>query len=234
MSDAAAGLVQLEFADGIAMVTLDRHERRNAIGTELAAAFKVAASQIADAGVVVAILRANGTMFSAGADLGERLVPGQPGSTDVMLEALAGTPVLWIAQVQGGCVGAGVSLALSCPIVIASTDAWLWVPELSKLGRLPLGVLRRTIPTIGARAALGLAATERRVSATEAFGFGWFAQLVAPQDLAGTTAHIAHRLAGGDTTATRAVIDHWRGLSAGTASLAGANVSTSDAAPAPW
>jgi enoyl-CoA hydratase/carnithine racemase len=234
MSNAATGPVQLEFADGIATVTLDRHERRNAIGTELATAFKVAAGQIADAGVTVAVLRANGTSFSAGADLGERLIPGQPGSTDVMLEALAATPVLWIAQVQGGCVGAGVSLALSCPIVIASTDAWLWVPELSKLGHLPLGVLRRTIPTIGVRAALGLAATERRVSATEAFGFGWFAQLVPPEDLAGTTDRIARRLAGGDTAATRAVIDHWRGMSAETAGLATANVRTSDPAAAPW
>lgn len=102
--------------------------------------------------------------------------------------------MFWIAEVQGGCAGAGVAVALSCPLVVASDEAWLWLPELSRLGVLPIAVIDRLAPLVGLRGALGLAAGERRVTAAEALRAGWVTAVVAGAGLQASARALAERV----------------------------------------
>jgi enoyl-CoA hydratase/carnithine racemase len=191
-------------------VRLTRHAKRNAISADLADAFVAAVEQLATDGAVVAILTAEGSMFSAGADMSAHSPPGEPSPTDRVIEALRASPLFWVCALQGGAAGAGAAIALSCPVVLATPDAWLWLPELSKLGRMPVGIVRSLSPLIGARGAFTLAVGEERVSAAQALTAGWISAVVPADQLAQTADDYAARLAGADEETVRAGVTLWR------------------------
>lgn len=189
-------------------VCFTRHEKRNAISAGLADAFVAAVEQLVADGVTVSTLSAEGSMFSAGADMSSHTQAGIP-PTDRVIHSLKTSPIFWICALQGGAAGAGTAIALSCPIVVAAQEAWLWLPELSKLGRMPLGVLRCLSPLIGARAALALAVQEQRVSATRAMDAGWISAVVPSEHLSSTVDEYATKLAQSDEDALRAAAGLW-------------------------
>ena len=130
--------VRVEMAtDEIALVTLDRPDRLNAITPTLIAEMEtVVAAVDADHAVRVAVLTGAGRGFCAGLDLFES--EPAPGAENVRPVARgfmgqdqiatlnehihrARTP--WIAAVNGPCVGGGLAMALACDIRVASTSA---------------------------------------------------------------------------------------------------------------
>ena len=112
--------------DGVAVLTLDDPDRRNVLGAELNAAVAAALDDVEGDPVIGAVVVTGaGPAFCAGADLGdltnateETLRPIYDGFLRV-----ARCPLPVVAAVNGPAVGAGVNLAMSCDLRIASTAA---------------------------------------------------------------------------------------------------------------
>jgi enoyl-CoA hydratase len=121
-------LVTSEVADGVALLTLNDPDRRNAISLamnrELAAAVDDAEARD-DVGAVV--VTGAGRAFCAGADLGE--LQAAAGDADALAHIYAGFLRLahcrlpTIAAVNGAAVGAGLNMALACDLVVAARSA---------------------------------------------------------------------------------------------------------------
>ncbi len=122
--------VDMTVEDGVAVITINRPERKNAITiamrTEIEAAF-IRVQE--DDAIRVAVLTGAGTDFSAGADVGEMGFGGVPGSLmrirhlHRMARSVSRTYKPVIAAVQGVCVGMAWALALASDVVVASETA---------------------------------------------------------------------------------------------------------------
>lgn len=119
-------LVLREDRDGIAILTLNRPDKRNALNLALWAELEAHVADIRAAGdtIGVVILRANGPVFCAGNDLKERgaTLPRANYQASIVT-ALATLPQPVIVAVQGGCFTGGLELALAGDIIIAADTA---------------------------------------------------------------------------------------------------------------
>lgn len=126
-------MIELELRDRVAVITLNRPERRNAIDiqacVDLAAA--VADASAADARAIV--LRGEGTNFCSGADLRGVEGPGFVATLYETLDALRDVPICTIAAVHGPALGAGTQLAIACDLRVVAPDARFGIPA-AKLG----------------------------------------------------------------------------------------------------
>jgi enoyl-CoA hydratase/carnithine racemase len=124
--------------DGVARITLDRPEHRNAFTSRLYEELKWAIRRAdADPDVDVIVLAGNGTSFAAGGDLHEvsrRLTDDDPLSMYAFFDALpydalrlCGTTT--IAVINGSCYGGGVLAAAWCDISLAADDATFALSE---------------------------------------------------------------------------------------------------------
>lgn len=128
-------LVLYEVADGVAILTLNHPEKRNALSRAMLERLKQLLARIAaDPQVRAMILRAVGPVFSSGHDLREMV--GQPEAdvnalftlcTEVM-EAIRLLPKPVIAQVHALATAAGCQLVATCDLVVASEDATFATP----------------------------------------------------------------------------------------------------------
>jgi enoyl-CoA hydratase len=130
--------VRIEIADYVAVVTLDRPPV-NALNLEMRELLTGIFDAITDRkDVRVAILTGAGTIFSAGADLKDRPPADEPGAfanhNRIVRETAnsikeCSKPV--IAAINGAAVGAGMSIALACDIMLASENAVFGMPEIN-------------------------------------------------------------------------------------------------------
>ena len=136
------GLIQVETLEhGIAAVTLNRPERRNALCVELLDELCAEIERLAnDRTQRVAILRGAGPVFSAGLDLREAADPSlaerSAASVARTLDLLRDCPLIMIAAVQGGAFAGGAGLMAACDIVVAADNAKIGFPE-PRRGLLP-------------------------------------------------------------------------------------------------
>lgn len=126
---------------GIVAVTLNRPERRNALSIELLDNLCDALRDIeSDRSNRVVILRAAGSIFSAGLDLRQAadltLVDRSAAAVEQTLRRLRQTSLIVIAAVQGGAFAGGAGVMAACDLVIASEDAKFGFPE-ARRGLLP-------------------------------------------------------------------------------------------------
>ncbi|HEX6706112.1 MAG TPA: crotonase/enoyl-CoA hydratase family protein [Albitalea sp.] len=176
--------VSFELREHVAIVTLDRPERRNAVDAATAAALAEAFRRFdSDAQAHVAVLHGAGGSFCAGADLkaisegrGNRLDAegdGPMGPTRLRLSK----PV--IAAIEGHAVAGGLELALWCDLRVMAEDAVMGV--FCRRFGVPLidGGTVRLAQLVGQSRALDLVLTGRAVDAREAFAMG-LANRVAP------------------------------------------------------
>jgi enoyl-CoA hydratase len=184
--------ISYEREEAVAIITIERPERRNAVDTPTALALVEAFTRFeAESDASVAILRGAGGSFCAGADLralaaGElRKVSadgdGPMGPTRMMLSK----PV--IAAIEGYAVAGGMELALWCDLRVMAQDAILGI-FCRRFGvpLIDLGTVR--LPRlIGQSRALDLILTGRPVDANEALAIG-LANRVAPPGEALTVA----------------------------------------------
>lgn len=192
--------VHYEAADGIAVVTIDRPDARNAVDgpTALALANAFRAFE-ADDDLAVAILTGAGGTFCAGADLksvgtanGNQMNPDGDGPMGPSRMDLS-KPV--IAAIEGHAVAGGIELALWCDLRVAAEDAVLGV--FCRRWGVPLidGGTFRLPRLIGESRAMDLILTGRPVAADEALAIGLVNRVVAPGETLTAATALAAQIA---------------------------------------
>ena len=194
---------------GVARVTLNRPDVRNALSRTLVREIESALEQYErdpDARVIV-LAGAGDKAFCAGADLKG---VGDRGTTLQARESFSGlarilelitrmrTPV--IAQVHGFALAGGCGLAVGCDLVIASDDAVFGLPEI-KIGLLPLMVMAPILRAAGRKRGLLMILSGETVTAREAFDMGLVSRVVPRAALERDTAALAATLASFSPTA---------------------------------
>lgn len=201
MSDTAAAPVVLfeMLTPHIALVTLNRPEKRNAISPEMAQAIDGIVKQTeADPEVRVVILTSSlDRVFCAGADLGA--VAGGGGGAIGMETPHGGFAGFvyaqrrkpWIAAVEGLAVAGGFEICLACDMIVASENAGFGLPEVKRSLLAGAGGLNRLPNRIPPAIAYEMIATGDPISAELAFRHGLINRLVP----AGQTVAAARELA---------------------------------------
>lgn len=150
-------LLRDDAGDGVALLTLNRPERRNALGGGLVGALLDTLRALDDDPAVRAIvLTGAGKGFCAGGDLAEGLgsqrgflaAHQERGRFAELLDALMGGSVPVVAAVNGHALGGGFGLAMACDLVVLDPAATLGTPEV-KVGLFPMviaAVLERRVP----------------------------------------------------------------------------------------
>ena len=191
----------LEKKDGIATITLNAPDKLNAMSTKMKESLLSAMDDVnKDDNVKVVILTGAGRGFCAGADLTE--LTGAPKAAPSIYERLAGPPrpaffrleKPAIAAVNGACVGAGLSLALSCDIRIASDKA-KFGSAFIKLGATPDNAMSYWLPRImGTAAALEFLLTGKIVVGEEAKQLGLVSRVVPPEEVMKVSQELAAQM----------------------------------------
>src|SRR3954463_1107893 len=173
--------LQIESSGGVARVTLNRPEERNAFDEALIAELTAWAESVQPGGADrVAVLAGAGKGFCAGADLTWMSKMGaytheenvrDARAMATMFEALDRLPIPLVGRVHGAALGGGVGLAAVCDIVVAAEDAIFGFTEV-KLGIIPAVISPYAIAKIGRSAARELFLTGARFSAERAREIG--------------------------------------------------------------
>jgi enoyl-CoA hydratase len=166
---------------GVATIMLDRPEARNALnGAMCDALCEAAARAAADTSVRLVLVRGNGPVFCAGADVKERQGMGKDAVRARRLKgfaaysALEALPMPVIAIVQGAALGSGVEIAAACDFIVALPDAVFGTPEAL---RGTVGATQRLPRVLGKRLAKDLMFTGRRLAAQEALAAGFVSRV---------------------------------------------------------
>jgi enoyl-CoA hydratase/carnithine racemase len=173
-------LVERRDEGAVAVLTLNRPERKNALSGALLEALDAALDGLdADRGVHAAVLTGRGTAFCAGGDLADGMGQGE-GFLDAhegrgrfarLLGRLPALRVPIVAAVNGDALGGGLGIAVACDLAIAEPGAFLGTPEI-RVGLFPmmlLAVLQRHVPR---KQLLELVLTGGKVPATRAVELG--------------------------------------------------------------
>lgn len=184
---------------GIATLTLNRPEKRNALNLALWAELDAHADAIAAAGdaIGVVVLRASGPAFCAGNDLKERGTEAPrkhyQGSIVTKLTEL---PQPLIVAVQGGCFTGGLELALAGDIIVAGESAH-FADTHGKFGLVPIWGMSQRLPRrVGEAKAREMSFTGLPVSGAEAARIGLANHCVADDALEATVRKLAEAIAG--------------------------------------
>ena len=176
-------LVELQMNNGVARLTLNRADRRNALSKELITQLTAAVETVAnDAGVRLLILTGAGSVFCAGMDLGEMQErAGHPNARELwqqdthayhdLLAALLQLRIPTLAVVQGPALAGGMGLLLACDMVLAADEAFFALPE-PKRGITAAVVAPLLVYRIGPGRATYLLLSGENVTAAEALGIG--------------------------------------------------------------
>jgi enoyl-CoA hydratase len=124
-------VIRTERSGPVALITLDRPERRNAIDRQGCRDLAAAVTDASDARAIV--LSGAGGHFCAGADLTQVEDTAFVEALRAALVALHDAPVAVIAAVEGAALGAGTQLAIACDVRVAAPDARFGIPA-AKLG----------------------------------------------------------------------------------------------------
>ena len=185
----AQELVLYELVNGVAILTLNNPEKRNALSSEALEALRKHLDRIKDdRRVRVVILRSVGPVFSAGHDLREMVGADEESYAGIfarcteVMEAIRLLPQPVIAQVQGLATAAGCQLVATCDLAVASTNAAFATPGV-KIGLFcttPGVALSRAVTP---KKAMEMLLTGRPISPQEALEFGLVNRVVPPEKL---------------------------------------------------
>jgi len=196
-----------ETGDGVARVTINRPERRNAMSWEVLLRLRDTLDQArADPEVRVVVLGGAGEdAFCAGADLSAMSGAAAPHAGLVEQHTSRGVlaevfETMWrlgkptIARVQGWALAGGFGLALASDLVVASERARFGAPEIN-VGLWPYMITVPMVRSMPPKRALELMLTGRIVDAGEAERLGFVTQVVSHERLDGAVDELATTLA---------------------------------------
>jgi len=193
-AQAGGSRIRIEVSDHVAVVTLTRPEKHNALDAAMFTGIAAAAAEIAATpGVRAVVLHGEGPSFCSGLDVGSFLADG-PDGMDILLERggprqanLAqrvatdwmDLPMPVIAAVHGNCFGGGLQIALGADIRIAAPDARLSIME-ARWGLIPdMGISQSLTRLLPIDVAKELTFTARRLSGEEAAALGLVTRVAA-------------------------------------------------------
>ena len=188
-------------ADGVATLTLNRPERRNALSRELMAALEAGLADIGRQPAVRAVVLASGgPVFSSGHDLNElRAAPDRDAVAAIfrqctrMMLALVRLPQPVIARVQDVATAAGCQLVASCDLAVAAHGATFATPgvDIGLFCSTPMVALSRNV---GRKQAMEMLVTGRPIDAETAVRFGLINRAVPSDKLDTTIAELARTI----------------------------------------
>ncbi|HET7152167.1 MAG TPA: enoyl-CoA hydratase-related protein [Candidatus Kapabacteria bacterium] len=199
-------------ADGVATITLNRPEKRNALDEQMIRELHSAVEKAtADAAIRVIVLTGNGDAFCAGADLAylrkisEYDIAANKNDSHNLMEllyAIHSSPKPTVAVVRGPALAGGCGLATVCDITIASADATFGYPEV-RIGFIPAIVMVFLREKLGEAMAKNLVLRGRVLGADEACRIGLIAHAVPTAEVGKKTEEIIVDLKRGSSSALR-------------------------------
>lgn len=195
--------IQYETQSAVAHIILNRPDKRNAFNadvvTELKSAFQQAAQ---DDAVKVIVLRANGKVFSAGADLGylqnlqdfseaENIADSK--HLMELYRAIYTHPKVVVAQIEGHAIAGGCGLATVCDFSFAVPEAKFGYTEV-KIGFIPAIVMVFLLRKIGEGKAKELLLTGKLINAQQAADYGLINAVYPPEQIQERVTHFVEKL----------------------------------------
>ncbi|MEO6859019.1 MAG: crotonase/enoyl-CoA hydratase family protein [Solirubrobacteraceae bacterium] len=227
--------VRVEIADHVAVVSLTRPDKHNALDIPMFDGILAAAERLrSEPGVRAVVLHGEGPSFCSGLDVMSIMASGS--GTEGLLEPLRGetpnrfqraaydwlrVPVPVIAALHGNCLGGGLQIALAADIRLATSDARLSVMEV-KWGLVPDMAITRTLPRlVRLDVAKELTYTGRVFTGTEAAELGIVTRVT--EDPLSAARELAADIAGRSPDAVRAakrlLDESWTGTAEQTLTL---------------
>jgi enoyl-CoA hydratase len=201
--------VLYEVRGQVAVLTVNRPERRNAVNAAVAQAMSLAMSKFeSDESVQVGVLTGAGDRaFCAGADL-NAVAAGEAAGLEVEPGGFAGfvryprtKPM--IAAVNGFALAGGCELVLACDIVIAADRSWFGLPEVTRGIVAAAGGIFRLPRVIPRGRATELMLTGDRIDAAEAHRLGLVTRVVPTADVLSAAITLAERISANAPLAIR-------------------------------
>jgi len=183
--------IQLAYDTGVATITLNRPDKRNAISFELIDDLLGALHEVETSDAIVLILTGSGKAFSSGLDLEnlKALIGRSPeqnlqdSETMVRLfRSLYEFSKVTIAAVNGAAIAGGTGLALLCDFTLAVPEAKFGYTEV-RIGFVPAIVSTFLLRQVGEKHARDLLLTGRIIGADEAERMGLINEIVPPENL---------------------------------------------------
>lgn len=197
-------LVEYRTEERVAVITMNRPDKRNALSFDLVSELKRALAEAErDERVRVVVLTGAGTVFSAGADLAalEALQTATPmenardsGHLAGLFEQIYLHPKPIIARINGHAIAGGCGLAAVCDVSIAIDEAKFGFTEV-RIGFVPAIVMVFVLRKLGETAARELMLRGNVISALEAQSAGLITRSVRAGELDGTIEALANELA---------------------------------------
>jgi methylglutaconyl-CoA hydratase len=195
--------LQLAFDSGIATLTLNRPDKRNAVSYELIDDLIRALEEVRNSSVGIVILTGAGKAFCSGLDLDSlKALSGRTPEQNLedsrtmvgLFRSLYEFPKPTIAAVNGAAIAGGTGLALLCDFTLAVPDAKFGYTEV-RIGFVPAIVSTFLLRQVGEKIARDLLLTGRIFDAAEALKLGLINEIVPPDKLLDRARELAAQLA---------------------------------------
>src|SRR3990170_1025377 len=180
----AEALVHVRREGAVAVVTLNRPEKLNALSTSVEEGLAAALTSAEVRSSAAVVLAGEGRAFSAGADVNEMreqsvaAILAYYRETGEVYERVAALPMPTIAAIHGYCLGGGFELALACDFRVADETAVFGLPEVG-IGIVPSsGGTMRFTRMLGPARAKELLLLRERMPAHEAHRLGLVTEVV--------------------------------------------------------
>ena len=216
------GLIETSLDGGVATITLNRPEARNALSIELCDEIVRSLGDIdAEPGARAVVVRGAGRVFCSGADFAAVSGPGGleflP-AFERMLDTVARFRLPTVAAIHGAALGGGLQLATVCDLRLATSSAKLGIPS-SKLGILVnFENIQRLVLLAGVAVAKEILMRGATVTGERGRELGLVNATVAEAELESAAAELATELASraplsvqGTKRAIQVVVDHLAG-----------------------
>ena len=189
--------MRYEVTKGVAVLTLDEVDNRNALNARLINSVGDGLTQaLGDDQVRVVLLTHDGPVFCAGADLrGGGQEPARFGFPEV-LSLMQDAPKPVVAVLRGPAMGGGVGLAAAADLSIAATDVTFGFTEV-RIGLAPAMISVVCLPKLSRADAAELFLTGRKISAGRAAEVGLINRAVPPAELDDAVTELLHELVAG-------------------------------------
>ena len=192
--------VTYHLTSGVAVLTLDDADRRNALSRKMVSELNQYHRQSLTDRARALILAGNGSAFCAGANIddlrtGWMTAKGEDDDPVLFFRTLSEDPRPTIAAVHGIAAGGGLELALSCDLVVVGDSAKFVAPELGHGVIPPLGAALLPL-VVGQKRALDLVLTRRIVGSDEALAIGLATHRAGTKDVVSDALAIASSIIG--------------------------------------